>query len=225
MRNDWPPIISALLFAAAASLHAQTTPRIVYTFAHPQLQPARFTISIDETGTGHFTSEPGPAVTDDNDGVSPAPVDRAIRLDTALCADLFRYARAHAFFSGSCERKGGLAFTGNRTLTYSGSDGTGNCAFVWAADPVLQHLSDQLDAVAFTIEIGRRLDVEDRHDRLGLDSELAALQDAVKDQRAYDLPNIAPELQTIVGDDQVMDRARKRAQALLSRCDKAELSN
>jgi len=96
---------------------------------------------------------------------------------------------------------------------------------VWAADPVLQRLSDQLNAVAFTLEVGRRLEVEVRHDRLGLDSELEGLQDALKDQRASGLPNIASDLQTIAEDQQVMDRARKKALALLSRCESLQKQN
>jgi hypothetical protein len=203
---------------AAASARAQTAARIVYTFSHPQLQPATYTITVDESGAGHFTSQPGSAPSDDSDGILPAPVDRSIVLDDALRADLFSYARSHAFFNSRCDRgQASLAFVGNKTLAYTGSDGHGTCAFVWAGDPVLQRLADQLNAVAFTVEVGRRLDVEVQHDRLGLDAELASLQDAVKERRASDLPNIANELQTIAGDPQVMDRARKRAQALLGR--------
>jgi hypothetical protein len=217
------PVLVAL---AAGPLAAQSPARIVYTFDHPQLQPSRYTITIDENGAGHFASQPGPAEPDASDDVYPAPVDRDIRIDDSLRAELFSYARAHGFFSARCERgRDSLAFTGNKTLTYTGSDGHGTCAFVWAGDPVLQRLADQLNSVAFTIEIGRRLDVEVRHDRLGLDSELASLQDAIKDQRASDLPNIATELQAIAGDQDVMDRARKRAMALLARCDNPQKQN
>jgi hypothetical protein len=220
------PLLSCFAALAAAPLAAQSPARIVYSFEHPQLQPSRYTITIDENGMGHFASQPGPIDLDSSDGVVPAPVDRDIRLDDSLRAGLFSYARAHSYFGARCDKNNaGLAFTGNKTLTYTGADGHGTCAFVWATDPVLQRLADELNAVAFTIEIGRRLDVEVRHDRLGLDSELASLQDAIKDQRASDLPNIATELQAIAGDQDVMDRARKRAIALLSRCDAPQKRN
>jgi hypothetical protein len=211
---------------SAAPLFAQSPASIVFTFDHPQLQPAHYTITIDETGAGHFESVPGSAASDQDDPVRPAPVNRAIRLDDGLRADLFRYARSHAYFGGRCDRgQSGMAFTGNKTLAYAGSDGHGSCGFVWAADPALQRLTDQLNAVAFTIEIGRRLDVEVQHDRLGLDSELSFLQDAVKERRASGLPNIATELEAIASDQQVMDRARKRAVALLSCCESLQKSN
>lgn len=219
-----PLLLSAVAVPTLAS--APTSARIVYTFKHPQLQPAQYTITIEESGAGHFVSQTGQAPVDYSDGVYPAPVDREIRLDNALRDDLFRYAHSHAFFAGHCDRgQSGLAFTGNKTLSYNGPDGQGSCSFVWAADPALQRLSDQLGAVAYTIEVGRRLDVEVQHDRLGLDAELESLQDAVKDQRAWDLPNIADQLQSIASDEEVMDRARKRAQDLLSHCEIAQKNN
>jgi hypothetical protein len=214
-------VVSILI---AAPLAAQTPAHITYTFQHPQLQPSRYTITLEENGTAHFVSQPGAAQQDDD--VYPSSVNRSIRIDETLRDNLFRYARAHNFFATDCARRQSrLAFTGNRTLAYVGPDGHGSCAFIWAGDPVLQRLVDQLGAVALTLEIGRRLDVEVHHDPLGLDAELESLQDAVKDQRASDLPNIAEQLQTIADDQQVMIRARKRALSLLSRGESPQKSN
>ncbi|HEX3663037.1 MAG TPA: hypothetical protein VHU89_16490 [Acidobacteriaceae bacterium] len=220
-----PALLSFVaLVLVAGPLAAQAPAHIAYTFEHPQLQPSRYTITIDENGTAHFISQPGLPQRDDD--VFPAPIDRSIHIDNDLRDGLFRYARTHSYFATDCNRhQSNLAFTGHRTLAYAGPDGQGSCAFIWAGDPVLQHLVDQLGAVALTIEIGRRLDVEVRHDRLGLDAELESLQDAVKDRRASDLPNIAEQLQTIAEDQQVMIRARKRAVALLSRCETEQKSN
>jgi hypothetical protein len=221
-----PSALLSCLFAvvAAASLAAQTSARIVYTFEHPQLQPSHYTIAIEESGAARFVSLPGLAQQDDD--VFPAAIDRSIHIDDNLRAALFQYARTHSFLATDCDRhQKNIAFTGHRTLAYSGPDGQGSCAFVWAADPALQHLVDQLGAVALTIEIGRRLDVEVQHDRLGLDAELQSLQDLVKDRRASDLPNIADQLHTIAADQQVMDRARKRALALLSHSESQQKSN
>jgi hypothetical protein len=210
------------LMLAAISLPAQTDAgkplaSVTFTFEHPQLQPSRYTIRVDETGAGRFTSQPGPS--SNGDDVMPTPMDRPVLLDDALRADLFSYARAHSFFATNCSTsRTGLAFTGNKTFAYSGPDGNGSCTFVWAGDPALDRITDQMSAVAFTLEEGRRLDLEVRHDRLGLDAELASLQDAYKDHHAADLPNIADQLRAVADDQQVMDRARKRALALLALC-------
>lgn len=219
MTMRWRSASYCLLLAAAAPLSAQAPARVTFAFEHPQLQPSRYTIAVDETGAGRFTSQPGTAPTssDSYDAVRPTPVDRPILLDDALRADLFRYARSHDFFATRCSTtQTGLAFTGNKTLSYSGPDGNGACTYVWAGDPVLQRLTDELEAVAFTIEEGRRLGLEVLHDRLGLDAELDALQDAVKDHRAADLSNIADQLHAVADNQQVMNRARKRALALLA---------
>jgi len=224
MRSHPALLAFAVSILAAAPLAAQTPARIVYTFEHPQLQPSKYTITIEENGAAHFVSEPG--LPQQGDDVFPAPVDRSIHIDPTLTTSLFNYARTHNDFATDCSRhQSNLAFTGNRTLTYTGPDGHGSCAFIWAADSTLQNLSDQLGAVALTLEIGRRLGVEVQHDPLGLDAELESLQDAVKDRRASDLPNIAQQLQTIADDQQVMVRARKRAVALLSRCETTPKSN
>lgn len=224
----------SILFAAATLAAAQSHPappvsaqlaavappsaRIVYTFDRPQLQPPHYTITIDESGLGRFVSLAGSPPANDTDDVYPAPIDRQIRLDPVLLAALFGYARNHHDFNEDCRRRGHLAFTGNKTMTYIGPDGRGSCAFVWAADPALQRISDQLAAVAYTLEIGRRLNVEMRHDPLGLDSELAALQEAVARHSAGDLPNIAPEIQSIAAGQDFMNRVRRRALSLLTHC-------
>ena len=82
------PAPLTLLFAlAAVPLTAQIPPpasaHIVYTFEHPQLQPSRYTITIDETGAGRFASQPGPPG-DSSDGVFPTALDRPILLDDSL---------------------------------------------------------------------------------------------------------------------------------------------
>lgn len=199
--------------------------RIVYTFDQPELQPPHYTITIQENGLGRFVSKAGAPPADGEDIVYPAPMDREIHVDPDLLADLFRYARAHQYFNEDCSKRGRLAFTGNKTITYVGPDGRGSCAFVWASDATLQRLSDRLNAVAFTLEIGRRLDVEMHHYPLGLDAELESLQTALREQQASDLPNIAPELQYIASDQDVMDRVRKRATALLNRCEEPQRTN
>lgn len=236
-RIAWLPAVAlaactlAAQSGAAAPVQAQLADltvgsgRIVYTFDQPDLQPPHYTITLEESGAGRFVSKAGVVPADSTDDVYPAPMDRQIQVDPALLADLFRYARAHQYFNQDCNRRGRLAFTGNKTITYVGPDGRGSCTFVWAADPALQQLSDRLNAVAFTLEVGRRLDVEMHHYPLGLDAELESLQNAIEQQQATDLPNIAPELQSIATDQDVMDRVRRRALALLSRCDNQQRSN
>lgn len=203
--------------AAQTAAQPAQTAQIVFTFEHPQLEPPRYSFTIDENGKGRFVSAPGTASADGD--LIPVAMDRAVEIDPSFAASLFQYARAHRFFDTHCSNDhGNLAFTGKKTFAYTGPEGQGSCTFVWAADPVLEGMSDRLGGVALTLEIGQRLDLEVQHDRLGLDAELETLEDAVKEHRAAGLANIAQQLQTIAEDQQVMNRARKRALALLSSC-------
>lgn len=197
--------------------------RMQFTFEDAQLDPSNYTLVIFENGSGHYKSTPvsassGPAVDGgDPEGIAPQPVDREIQIGEPLRSQFFELARSKRYFAITCEAPNSrVAFTGHKTLAYSGPDGQGSCTFNYSRDPQLNDLANQMMAVAYTLEEGRRLTVELAHSRLGLDAELEALQDAVNDRRALEIENIAPVLQAIGEDERVMNRARSRAQALLS---------
>ena len=190
---------------------------IRFTFENSQLQPASYVMDINEDGTGHFNSQPGNATAIDTQGVAPQAVTTDIKIEEPLRSLLFKTARSHNYFNVACESaKNKVAFTGKKVLQYSGPDGNGSCTFNWSHDQQLMKAADDLVAVAFTLEEGRRLTVEHEHNRLGLDEELEALQDAVKGGRAQQIQNIAPQLQAIASDEKVLERARLRARQLLA---------
>jgi hypothetical protein len=70
--------------------------------------------------------------------------------------------------------------------------------------------------MAATMEEGSKLKRQYEHGRLSLDSELEFLDQMVHEGRAIELENIAPILQTIAGDDAVLQRVQRRAKALLA---------
>ncbi len=189
---------------------------IRFIFENAKLQPANYVLDINEDGTGHFHSEPGSAVMQDAEGITSQAVNTDIKIDEPLRSLLFKTARSHNYFDVACEStKSKVAFTGKKALQYSGSDGDGSCTFNWSHDQQLMKVTDDLIAVAFTLEEGRRLAVEHEHNRLSLDAELEALQDAVKAGRAQQIQNIAPQLEAIAADEKVLERARLRARQLL----------
>ena len=203
--------------ALLASAQQNSTARIRFIFENPKLQPASYSIEIGEDGSGHFKSEPGSASPADSEGVMPHPFSSDIKIEEPLLSLLFKTARSHNHFNVVCEStKVKVAFTGKKALQYSGPDGDGSCTFNWSRDQQLMKISDDMVAVAFTLEEGRRLAVEHEHSRLSLDAELESLQDAVKSGRAQQVQNIAPILQAILSDELVMERARNRARQLLA---------
>jgi hypothetical protein len=209
---------------APASSASQAT--IVFQFENPQLQPASYSIEIREDGSGRYKSNPAPpaaasadpaAASDPQDVIAPQSQDREIRIEEPLRAQLFAAARSHQFFAMACEApKIHVAFTGKKTLSYSGPDGHGSCTYNYSRDAELNRIADELVAVAFTLEEGQRLAVEHGHSRLALDAEMETLEDAARNNRALEIQNIAPELKSIADDESVLLRARKRANALLA---------
>ena len=203
---------AAILVLFASTMFAldpsspQTGAHIRFSVQNPQFDPSAYTLEIFENGSGSYTAG----------SPDSQSADQAIRIQDPLLAKLFQTARANHFFAMDCETKQhGIAFTGKKTLNYSGSDGSGSCSFNYSHDPALNQMASDLTAVAYTLQIGDRLKLEHRHDRLSLNSELEALQNAAKDHQALELENIAPELQAIADDDAVMNLARNRARALL----------
>jgi hypothetical protein len=211
-----------MLFTAAALLLAPllappAPAQITFTFHNSKLQPSDYTIQISEDGSGHYKSVAYPfQPVDESQDVVPESLERPIKIADPILASLFRAARANQFFAMECEASGGhSAFTGQKTLRYQGPDGRGICIFNYSHNKQINQLATQFLGIAFTLEEGRRLSVEHLHDRLALDAELEALQNAAHDGSALELQNIAPELASIATDQDVMARARKRAESLL----------
>ena len=73
-----------------------------------------------------------------------------------------------------------------------------------------------MEAVAQTVLEGARLEVLLQHDRLGLDQEMDFLTEEFQDGRAQEVEAIRDILERLAGDDEVLDRVRKRAQNLLA---------
>jgi hypothetical protein len=209
-------VAAVFLLGLAAIASAQQPPapadraHIRFTVENPKAEPAAYSLEIYESGDGSYSAS---AV----DGPESRTAGKAIRIQAPLLTQLFKTARAEHFFAVSCESpQSHVAFTGKKTLAYAGPDGTGSCTFNYSRVRPLNDSAEMLMDVAYTLTVGARLNNEHLHDRLSLDSELEALQDAAKEHRALELENIAPELESIAGDDAVMERARTRARGLLS---------
>jgi hypothetical protein len=70
-------------------------------------------------------------------------------------------------------------------------------------------------AIAETMQIGATLQHLHRFDRLGLDAEMDTLAAEAKEGNAIEMQNIAPTLQSIVDDERVIERVRRKAARLL----------
>lgn len=214
--------LAVLLAAACGPVFAQQA-TITFAFENPQLQPPQYKITVHQDGTARYQSEGASSATgvdvptSDAAALTLPAADRELRIGDPLLGQLFTLARSHHYFATACEApKEHTAFTGKKTWTYAGSDGRGACEYNYSKDPQINTLGEQLQAVAFTLAEGQRLEMEHAHSPLALDAELENLQDAVKGNRAAGLENIQTTLKAIADDSSVLERARKRASLLLN---------
>jgi hypothetical protein len=191
---------------------------VTFQFDHAGLPVPRYVLTVHEDGSGTYHAEESERRSADSavQQVSMKQVDRAVVISPETTAKIFETARALNHFNVFCGTKAkNIADTGKKILTYTGGDGTGTCTYNYSDDKNIEMLTSIFYGIAYTMDVGRKLDFERRFDRLGLDAELLALENAVKSKDALELGNIAPTLKTIATDAEVMQRARVRAGKLL----------
>jgi hypothetical protein len=210
-------LLSGFAFLLCTVAHAQARATVTFHFEDARMQPAKYTITVHEDGTGRFQAEAGPASPDDTAALPSEGQDRPLQITAPTTQRIFATARAKKFFAIACDAGDAhLAFTGKKELGYQGADGHGNCSYNYSKDPKIDWLTTEMQGIAATLEAGRRLEIEHEHGRLSLDAELETLEGMAQNGQALELGNIAPQLLAIVKDDAVLQRAQKRARHLLA---------
>jgi hypothetical protein len=200
-----------------AAAQGASQAQIRFTYDNPKLQPPKYVLTVNEDGSGHFRSEGQGPVSNDPESVPSEPQDRPIHISKAMREAMFATARKNKLFAFACDDGAkNIAFQGTKTLQYEGPEGQGSCTYNWSKSPQLDKLTDQFEAIAATLDEGSKLERQYEHGRLSLDAELETLDQMVRDGRALELENIAPILQTLAGDEAVLQRVQRRSRALLA---------
>ena len=222
MRSIVLVVLVAAAVALAGQLHAAPAPpdatasdaAIQTDFSDPELSPSQWTLILHPDGTGHFRSHMGP--TTGLKDIEAPNIDRDIEVSQEFAGRAFEIAKSKSWFNVKCESHLKIAFQGWKTLSYTGPTGHGSCTFNYSRDKEIQALGESMQAVAQTILEGARLQVLLQHDRLGLDQEMEFLTEEFQDGRAQEVYAIRDILERLAGDDEVLERVRKRAQSLLA---------
>ena len=190
-----------------------TAPVVQFGFERPVAGVSyRFVLREDGSGTYRATYQATPPA------IPGETVEVPLRVHAGTAKKIFEQARSTVPLHGNCETKAkGIAQTGIKSLTYiqeAGAPGS-MCAWNYSEKVAVRGLQDEFQAMASTLDEGRKLQMEQRFDRLGMDREMGLLVDEVKDGRAQGLENIAPVLQGIVDDVSLLERVRTRAKMLL----------
>jgi hypothetical protein len=203
---------------AQSSAPAAARAEVSFQVERPGMPVPRFTLRVEEDGTGGYQAEEVEGLVDNGAAqyASAKHIDQTISLSPETVTKIFRTARELDRFKMECDsKKKNIANTGEKTLSYTGPDGAGSCVYNYSDNKDVMMLTNTFLAIAFTMDEGRKLEFLHRYDRLGLDAEMTALQEAAKSGQALELGTIAPVLTSIAGDMAVMERVRLRASKLL----------
>ena len=189
-------------------------------FERPGLQVPRYRLDITNAGVGSYAGEELPMSAGHADpSPSPQPFGlKMFHLSPPTVTKVFALAGSLYHFKIACAYAAkNVADTGKKTLTYTGMNGViGSCDYNYTENKDLQTLTDIFQRIAETLDEGRKLDYLHRYDRLGLDAELESFSREVADGHAIEMQSIAETLHSIAADPEVMQRARTRADALLT---------
>ena len=199
-------LICLPLLGAGSAANASAGAKAQWTNVEFSLKPRDqteppWTVRLDARGAGNY-SEAGSS-TQQPLNVSVATVERIAHGE-------------HRARLGRCEtRQKKIAETGQKTIRYTGAEEDAGCTFNYSDDSELMDTVQVFLAIAETMQAGQRLKHDLRYDRLALDAEMDSLLANVKSGGAIEVANIAPVLHSLVDDDHVIDRVRRKAARLL----------
>jgi hypothetical protein len=216
-------VCSALPFAAqtgtpSADASASKQAEVSFQFDRTGLPVPHYTLKLREDGTGSYQADQAEIAATANSmrGQAAKHVDQSINLSRETVAKIFKEARTLNHFNIECASKAkNIADTGKKTLSYTGSDGSGSCTYNYSENKNVETLTETFLAIAYTIDEGRRLEFLHRYDRLGLDAEMISFAEQVEAGRALELGTISPTLATIADDTALIQRVRLKAQKML----------
>jgi len=203
-------------FASSLAVQAQQGAEFQMEFTDARENPAHWLLKLAPDGSGTFDAESGSQVDGQEKKIEAGDVHRQIQLSAPLTERVFATARAKKFFAFPCESHLKVAFQGTKRFAYSGPEGSGSCEFNYSKDKEIEELQNTMLAVETTIMSGARMEKLLQHDRLGLDEELESLTAWAHDGTAQEMGAIRETLTRIATDEEVMDRARKKARLLLT---------
>jgi hypothetical protein len=213
--------VGVLLTSVTVAQQPDAAPaRVSLHFERPGLPVPRFTLVVNEDGSGSYEAEQvfQPQGTREVSAASSQHIERAVMISKPTALKVFELARALDRFHIVCESTAkNIADTGAKTFSYTGAEGGGSCVFNYSENKSVTALADIFQGIAYTLDLGRKLDFDHRFDRLGLDADMTNLVDASADGRALELGTIAHTLHSLSVDPDVLARVRLRAGTLLER--------
>ena len=198
-------------------------PTITFTFELPGSIPSRYAVVVESSGRARYRSD-APLDEAVHGGASNAAARDTAEFTTDFTVSeaarerVFKLAEQLRYFQGNWNYdKGRIANMGRKTLTYADSGRRHQTTYNWSQNPQVEELTRLFQGLSNTLEFRRRLEVQYRFDKLGLDGVLKQMEQAAKDNSLMELQVAEAVLRRIAADRSVMHVARLRAERLLAR--------
>ena len=215
-------IISLLAGAWAVTAQQEPAPSssitktdvVTYRFDWPQGVPwQKYTVTVQANGQCHFQGSPHP----DDINADPDTVQQDFTISAANLQKIFDLTQKLNYFQGDVDSHlKHIAQTGRKTLQYESPQLHGSTTFNWSQNADAQALVNLFSAIAMTIDYGQKLAFQYRFDKLGMDQRLKELEELQNSRGVAELSLIAPILQKIAADPNLMNMDRQVARHLLA---------
>ena len=210
--------ITTCLLLASVCMHAYQTagppqaPTVVFKLSWNKGLPwSDYVFTVNENGATHFKAT-GNAI----EGGPTDDFEQDFAMSDANLQEIFRLAKAADYFQGQFESKvKNVAKTGAKTLEFHGPTLDTSATYNFSPNPNIQQLTKLFQAMAVTLDYGRKLSYQYRFDKLGMDTRLKELVDLHASGMAEELQAIEPILRKIADDDAMLHVARLQAKQLL----------
>ena len=205
-----------LLWGQPKSPLHPTLPTITFDRVWESYKPQNINFTVQSTGSAKYLSR-NPFTPPDPAGSDP-DYTLDFTLSTRSQEKLFQDAREANYFNGDFDfKKHTVASTGKKTLTYGDPNRYFETTYDYSENRAIEEITNIFIGISNTIEHGRKLVFLRRFDKLGLEDELKAMEDAASSHNLAELQIIRPTLESIAADSTVLNIARQRAKRLLAK--------
>ena len=207
---------AAGLQTADQQLHP-LVPTVTFDLVWEQATPQEFTIRTQADGPSSYLSRnPLKPVPEGEEKDPDYTIDFSMSAKDA--ARIFKLAQHANYFNGDFEyRAHRIANTGKKTLTYADETRHFQTVYNHSENNAIQELTSIFQGISSTIEFGRKLQFKHKYDKLGLEGELKAMEDAADNHNLAEIQVVSSTLKDIADDSSVMNIARQRARRLLAK--------
>ena len=207
-------VLPVALPAQVPSLHPQQTftpePIVSFSLELAGAVPPYYSISVESTGNASYRSSSIPGDMEGDPYITKFVISQAAR------SRIFDLAKKLHYFKGDYEyHKGHLANTGAKILYYTDEKTNNSTTYNYSSNQDIQELTKLFQGISTTLEFGRRLQYYYNHQKLGLDDELKRMDQMADEGQLGELQAVAPILQKIADDQQVMHIDKQHARHLL----------